>query len=159
MSAQYRSEGARREAAFHPAGGFPVCSRVRPTCWQHGPGWHPVAMSLAVALALLGSGEEVAEAPAGTSVSNLRQEEPRPTALCDVSSPGEVFGGLHRWQELCPAQEGGFALLALSLWKQELCWVRRAVRAGRAAVSPAGATCCPRRAVLRAGCFLGSLHN
>lgn len=86
-------------------------------------------MSLAVTLVSLGCGEEVAEAPAGTFVSNLRQEEHRPTALLGLSSPGEVFWGLHRWQELCPAQEGGFALLALNLWEQEFCWVCRAVKA------------------------------
>lgn len=128
VCAHYCSEGMRREAAFYPAGGFSPCSSVGLISRQHGPGWHPVAMSLVVALVSFGSGEEVAEAAAGTFVSNLRQEEHRPTTLLGVSSPGEVFWGLHRWQELCPAQEGGFALLALNLWKQELCWVRRAVK-------------------------------
>lgn len=129
MSAWCRSRGTRTEGAFHLPGGSPPRSRVRPTSGQHRPGWYPVAVSLAVALALPGSGEQVAEAPAETFVSKPRQEEPRPAALLGVSSPGEVFWGSHRWRELCPVREGGFALLALNLWKPELCRGCRAVRA------------------------------
>jgi len=121
------TSGTGRDAAFRPAGRFLSQARAA------GPGRHPEMVSFTVALASLGSGEPVAEAPAGTCVSDPRQEERGPTALL-----GEVFWGLHRRRELCLLQKGGFALSALSLWQQELC------RLGQAAASPARATRCPR---------------
>nr|XP_009930063.1 PREDICTED: HLA class II histocompatibility antigen gamma chain [Opisthocomus hoazin] len=89
------TSGTGRDASFRPAGRFLSQARAA------GPGRHPEMVSFTVALASLGSGEPVAEAPAGTCVSDPRQEERGPTALL-----GEVFWGLHRRRELCLLQKG-----------------------------------------------------
>lgn len=107
--------------AFRLAAGS-ADSRVRLTSGQHGPGEH--AVSLVVTLALLPSGEEAAEAPAGTSV-----EAGATQTYCPAWRilPGEVFRGVHGQQELCLVREGGFALSAFNPWQQELGQERRAV--------------------------------
>lgn len=96
-----------------------------------------MAVSFVVALALLSSTEQAAETPVGSFGSNPKQEEPAPTALLGISPPGEVSWGLHRQPALCAGQEGGFALLSLHLWEQELCRAVPAELVGAQPVPPA----------------------